>query len=124
MAKTVFVLGAGASAKAGAPLMSTFLDKARDLLASGKVDDQIIYEVDYCSLTAEDIPDGLTIAENGSVAQPFPETVWLTQQAKSISEFYVLYLVKSDRNAIIMSVQPADSQVAAGFKKYEGFFIK
>ena len=40
MAKTVFVLGAGASAKAGAPLMSTFLDKARDLLASGKVDDK------------------------------------------------------------------------------------
>ena len=30
MAKTVFILGAGASADAGAPLMATFLDRARE----------------------------------------------------------------------------------------------
>jgi NAD-dependent SIR2 family protein deacetylase len=39
MQKTVFILGAGASAESGAPLMSTFLDRARDLLAEGAVED-------------------------------------------------------------------------------------
>jgi len=67
---------------------------------------------------------GLAIAENGSVAQPFPDMLWLTKQAQSISEFYVLYLVETGRNAIITSVQPADSQMAAGFKKYQAFFVK
>ncbi|MFH1114193.1 MAG: hypothetical protein V1792_09755 [Pseudomonadota bacterium] len=38
MSTTVFVLGAGASKQAGAPLMNDFLDKARDLLARGEVD--------------------------------------------------------------------------------------
>lgn len=34
MAKNVFVLGAGASRSAGAPLMTDFLDKTEDLRAS------------------------------------------------------------------------------------------
>jgi hypothetical protein len=38
--KTVFILGAGASVEAGGPLMSTFLDEARDLLVSGRVKDK------------------------------------------------------------------------------------
>lgn len=38
MAKTVFILGAGASAQAGAPMMANFLDKARTLLAAKKID--------------------------------------------------------------------------------------
>jgi len=37
MAKTVFILGAGASAKAGVPLMNNFLDKARTLWKEGKI---------------------------------------------------------------------------------------
>jgi hypothetical protein len=37
MAKNVFILGAGASKEAGAPLMAEFLDVARDLLASGEI---------------------------------------------------------------------------------------
>lgn len=37
MEKTVFILGAGASRQAGGPLMSDFLDKARDLLANHRV---------------------------------------------------------------------------------------
>ena len=40
MRKTVFILGAGASVDAGGPLMNTFLDRARDLLAEGKVADR------------------------------------------------------------------------------------
>jgi hypothetical protein len=37
MAKTVFILGAGASFKAGVPLMSNFLDEAKKLLLSGNL---------------------------------------------------------------------------------------
>jgi len=39
MSRTVFILGAGASAQAGAPLMSNFFDIAENLLRTGKVDD-------------------------------------------------------------------------------------
>ncbi|MHC4394456.1 MAG: hypothetical protein ACYS1A_02260 [Planctomycetota bacterium] len=94
------------------------------VIASGKANDQTIYEVDYCSLTSNNIPDGLSIAEDGSVVKPFPDTVWLTKQAQSISEFYVLYLVKSGRNAFITSVKPAGSRTSATFKEYEAFYIK
>ena len=39
MANTLFILGAGASKQAGAPLMAEFLDRAGDLLAEGQVTD-------------------------------------------------------------------------------------
>lgn len=39
MSKIVFVLGAGASAHTGTPLMRNFLDEARDLLRSGEVNE-------------------------------------------------------------------------------------
>ena len=104
--------------------LSGLVHRPVGIIASGKIGGQLIYEVDYCSLTADDITGGLTIAEDGSIAQPFPDTVWLTERAQSISEFYVLYLVKTGRNAFITSVQPADSQMTAGFKGYEGFFVK
>lgn len=95
------------------------------VVASGKIDDQLVYEIDYCSLIADDTTDGLIIADDASVSQPFPDdTIWLTEQAQSISEFYILYMIKSGENIIITSVQPADSQIAAAFKKYEGFLIK
>ena len=94
------------------------------VIVSGKVGDQYVCEFDYCSLTDEDVTGGLTIAEDGSVVQSFPDTVWLTEQAENIFEFYVLYLVKSGRSAVITSVQPADSQTGAGFKGYESFLIR
>jgi hypothetical protein len=93
------------------------------VVASGKVNDQTIYEFDYCALSTEDTPDGLTIVDE-TVTKPFPDSVWLTETAQSIDEFYVLYLVKSGRNAIIISVKPGDSKTAASFGKYEGFSIK
>jgi hypothetical protein len=40
MSNVVFILGAGASKQAGAPLMANFLDVATDLLRSGQVDDK------------------------------------------------------------------------------------
>jgi hypothetical protein len=39
MSDTVFIFGAGASAEAGAPVMSNFLDVARDLYLSGRLDE-------------------------------------------------------------------------------------
>lgn len=43
MSNVVFVLGAGASKQAGAPLMGNFLDVATDLLRSNRVDDKRIH---------------------------------------------------------------------------------
>lgn len=39
MAKTVFILGAGASQPTGTPVMANFMDTARDVFTSGKVQD-------------------------------------------------------------------------------------
>lgn len=86
--------------------------------------DQLIYEVDYCGLKADDTTDGLSIAEDTSIAQPFPDTVWLTAQAQTISEFYVLYLVKTGKRAIIIAAKSADVQTPAAFKEVEGFSVK
>jgi uncharacterized membrane protein required for colicin V production len=94
------------------------------VIASGKVGNQYVCEFDYCSSAAEGEKGCLVIAEDGSVTKPFPDTVWLTEQAEEIFEFYVLYLVKSGRNTIITSVRPGDSQTTAGFKGYEGFLTK
>jgi len=95
------------------------------IVAAGALDDQTtIYEVDYCSLTTKDIQEGLSIAEDGSIAKPFPDNVWLSQEVQGISEFYILYLVKIAPDAIITSVKPADSQLPAGFQKFAGFLVK
>jgi hypothetical protein len=40
MAEVVFILGAGCSVHAGAPVMSSFLDRARELLAAKEVEDR------------------------------------------------------------------------------------
>jgi hypothetical protein len=94
------------------------------VIASGKINEQVIYEVDYCSLTSDNIQEGLTITEDGSVLNPFPDNIWITKEAQSISEFYTLYLVKSGRNTFITSVKPGGSKSLASFKEYEAFFIK
>jgi len=104
--------------------LSGLIHHSVGIIASGKVSGQNIYEVDYCSLPAEGTPGGLTIAQDGSVARPFPDAVWLTGQAETITEFYVLYLVKSGRSAIITGVQSAGSQNPAQFKNFEGFLVK
>lgn len=96
------------------------------IVAAGKDGEQNIYQVDYCSVPAEDvggINGGLVIAANGAVAKPFPG-LWLTEQVNRITELYVLYLVEaSSPPVIITSVQPAGSRIAAGFKEHEGFAV-
>jgi hypothetical protein len=94
------------------------------VIASGKVGEQTIYQVDYCSLSAEEMPDGLVFADSGAVKMPFPDSIWLTEKAQSIDEFYLLYLVKSGANTVISSARPAGSQKTAPLKEHEGFFIK
>jgi len=93
--------------------------------AAGKVGEEIIYEVDYCSLTTKEIPEGLKIGEDDAVVEPFPESVWLTKRAETISEFYVLYLVKpkKGKTIIITSVRPGGSVSGASFKENDGFLI-
>lgn len=104
--------------------LSAVVHHAVGIVAAGKIGDDEVYEVDYCSLTASETAGGLVIAEDGSVAQAFPATVWLPAKAQSIKAFYVLYLVKSGRGAVITEVGPADSEKRAGFKTCEGFFVK
>jgi hypothetical protein len=94
------------------------------IVASGKVGEQTIYEVDYCALSVEETPDGLVFTDSGAVKMPFPDFIWLTEKAQIIDEFYLLYLVKSGANTVISSARPADSQKTAPLKEHEGFFIK
>ncbi len=90
------------------------------LLAAGKTGDGTTFEFDYCSLTGD--PSGeITLDDNGAVAKPFPETVWLTEQAESISQLYILYMVKT--GTVILSVQPAGAQVGATFDGAEAFLV-
>jgi hypothetical protein len=88
------------------------------LLAAGKTSDGTIFEFDYCSLTG-DPSEEITLDDNGAVAKPFPETVWLAEQTESILQLYTLYMVKT--GTIILSVQPAGAQVGAAFDGAEAF---
>jgi hypothetical protein len=90
------------------------------LLAASKTSDGTIFEFDYCSLTGNPTEE-ITLDNNGAVAKPFPETVWLTEQAESISQLYTLYMVKT--GTIILSVQPAGTQVSAAFEGTEAFLV-
>ncbi len=103
---------------------SGLVHHAVGVIASAEVDDEVIYELDYCSVSSKDTEGGIVIAEDGTVRQAFPEAIWITEQAKSIHEFYVLYLVESGRDTIITEVGAGDSQASAGFTDVEGFLIK
>lgn len=92
--------------------------------AAGKVGDQTVYQVDYCSLRQRDFEGGLVIDAAGAVAQPWPD-LWLAERVDSLSGLYVIYMVKlASPPVIITSVKPADSTTAAGFKDSEGFVIE
>jgi hypothetical protein len=93
------------------------------VIASAKLDAATLYEVDFCTLTSDQTPGGLTLAQDGSVAKPFAGTIWLTEQVQSISEFYVLYMIKAGSGLAIAAVRPAGTQTDASFEKYEGVFV-
>ncbi|MFC1676963.1 hypothetical protein ACFL3G_07870 [Planctomycetota bacterium] len=96
------------------------------VIAMGRIGDgtKILYEVDYCSLSSDDITGGLVIGDQGRIAKAFPPEIWLTESATEIEQFYVLYLIESGRNVIITSVQPFGSKNVGRFKGYEGFLVK
>ena len=96
------------------------------VMAKGTIDNgaEVIYEIDYCSLSSDDITGGLVIDDDGNVAKAFPSDIWLGEDATEIESFYVLYLIKSGRNAIITSVEPFGAKDGGRFKNHEGFLVK
>ncbi len=104
--------------------LSGRVHKAVGVIACGKLGNEFIYEIDFCAVTADQKPDGLVRAEDGTIEKPFPESVWITQKAEQILEFYVLYLVEPGPDVFISSVQPAGTQAAGKFKKFEAFSVK
>jgi len=98
--------------------------KAVGVIASGKKDDNTIYEIDYCALSEEEKSGGLEIDEKGVVTKPFPDTIWISQKVSAVSEFYVLYMIKPAPDMILNAVKPADSATGADFKGYQGFLVK
>ena len=98
--------------------------KAAGVIASGKKDQNTIYEVDYCAVSANEQPDGLLFDKNGIVSTPFPDKIWITQQVSTVSEFFVLYLIKPANDMVITSVKPADSPTSAGLVNYQGLLVK
>jgi hypothetical protein len=83
------------------------------LIAAGNVAGQTTFEADYC-------PTNLSFAEDGVIAKPFPESFRLAEKAQSISQLYILYMVKS--GTILVSVQSAGAQAAA-FEGAECFLV-
>jgi len=74
-------------------------------------------------MASENLPDGLLIKDN-VVSKPFPGKIWITEKAENIQEFFVLYLVKPGKDSVIISIQPGDSDISAGFKEAQGFVVK
>ncbi len=88
------------------------------IVASAPSDDTTIHQIEFCSLTTG---AGLRTDDTGRVTASFVETVWLTGQAQKISQFYLIYMVKS--GTIITSVNPYNMRTGAGFVNVAGFAV-
>ncbi len=93
-------------------------------IVTAKVGQQTVYELDFCSLTGDQKPAAIKLTEDNIVAAPFPDVITLPERASSISEFYLLYMIKTGRNTIITSVKPADAAMGAAIVKYDGVVIR
>ncbi len=87
------------------------------VIIGGKVNNDTIYEIDYCTLTGF-----ITLTSDATVAKPFPDNIWLTERAQSISELFLIYMVKP--NTVIVSVKPADAQTGASFQENDTFLAR
>ncbi len=97
------------------------------IIVAGDVNNQTIWEVDYCSIPLTDDPNApgcLAIDKDGTVEKSFPESVWLTAKASKISEFYTLYIVKTAGSPLITGVQPADANAPQKFEKFQALSVK
>jgi hypothetical protein len=106
---------------------SGLIDYAVGVIVGGDVNNQTVWEVDYCGVPVSDDPNNpgcLEIEKDGNVAKPFPENIWLTEKAEKITEFYALYMVKAVGNPIIAGVKPADANSPQKFEKFEAFSSK
>jgi len=101
-----------------------FLHHPVGVVAGGELDGRMVYQVDYCAVKKDGRADGLVIAKDGSVEKSFVQKIWLAEKAQSITEFYLLYSIKTGRNTVISSVRTADLQQKAELEKYQGFLIK
>jgi hypothetical protein len=84
------------------------------VVATARIEGNMAYEVDYC-------PANLTFADNGAVAKPYPDNIWITEKAQNVFQFYVLYLVKP--GTVIVSVRPAGVQNGAAFDGAEAYMV-
>jgi hypothetical protein len=106
-----------AIAGAGLPVLLDSEDVAHypcGIVATAKIDKITTYEVDYC-------PADLTFANNGAVSKPWPENIWITENAQSIQQLHVLYIVKP--GTLISSVRPAGEQTGAAFDGAEMYLV-
>ncbi|MGA2093066.1 MAG: CvpA family protein [Sedimentisphaerales bacterium] len=85
------------------------------VITTARIEGNMAYEVDYC-------PAKLTFADNGAVAKPFPENIWITEKAQNVFQFYALYLIKP--GTMIVSVRPAEVQTGAAFDGVEAYMVK
>jgi hypothetical protein len=106
-----------AIAGAGLPVLLDSEDVAHypcGIVATAKIDKITTYEVDYC-------PADLTFANNGAVSKPWPENIWITENAQSIQQLHVLYIVKP--GTLISSVRPAGEQTGTAFDGAEMYLV-
>lgn len=105
--------------------LSGLVHRPVGVVAAGEIKGDKVYEVDYCALTNEDAPEGLLVSDDNTVTLPDFKTIWITESADSVTEFFVLYLVStsSKQTPVITSVRPGNSKTPAVFKEYEGFLV-
>ena len=94
------------------------------IIASGKIGNDTIFQIDYCAVTSQNRTDGLIIGENQNISKTFISDIWLpqTQGLESVSEFYLLYLIKGE--TLITNVQPANTQTMQTLSKFQAFLVK
>ncbi|MFH1615152.1 MAG: CvpA family protein [Planctomycetota bacterium] len=91
------------------------------LVAAGRLGAVLTYEVAYCSLDASQVPGGLVINSAGTVTKPFPQAFLLPAKAQSISELYLLYLVRP--GAFIITAGSPSSKTKAPLQGFEAFVV-
>lgn len=109
MPKTVFILGAGASAKAGVPLMNNFLDEARALWQRGEIgeEDKEHFETVFrgiSSLQQIHSKSQLDINNLESVFATF-EMAKLLNKMPGFEEGEIPLLVQSIRRLIVVTIE-------------------
>ncbi len=97
--------------------------QAVGVAAVAQIGSDAVYEIDYCSISSQSISGGLEFSADGTVKRGFPDAIWITEEAQTITQLYFLYLVRTNGQTIISSVGYPGEQ-SAGFADFEGFVVK